>query len=136
MMLKKAKLSHYQIKKIIECFSLDLNATQTSKLLRVNRKTINSYYTTFRIAIVFNQQDEFQKFVGKIECDESYFGARRVRGFHGKLKRGRGTMKQPVFGIFERNGRVYTEIVPNCKKKTLQPVILGKVSKETVIYSD
>ncbi len=38
-------------------------------------------------------------------------------GFHGKLKRGRGTLKQPVFGIFERNGRVYsTEIVPDCKR--------------------
>lgn len=135
-MLKKAKLSNYQIKKIIECFSLDLTATQTSKLLRFNRKTINSYYTTFRIAIVFNQQDEFQKFVGKIECDESYFGARRVRGFHGKLKRGRGTLKQPVFGIFERNGRVYTEIVPNCKKKTLQRVILGKVDAHSIIYTD
>jgi transposase-like protein len=136
MMLKKAKLSNYQIKKIIECFSLDLTATQTSKLLRFNRKTINSYYMTFRIAIVFNQQDEFQKFVGKIECDESYFGARRIRGFHGKLKRGRGTLKQPVFGIFERNGRVYTEIVPNCKKKTLQRVILGKVDAHSVIYTD
>ena len=52
-----------------------------------------------------------------IELDESYFGARRLRGFHGKLKRGRDTLKQLVFGIFERNGRVYTEIIPDCKKK-------------------
>ena len=49
---------------------------------------------------------------------------------------GRGTLKQPVFGIFERNGRVYTEIVPDCKKTTLQQVILGKVALESVIYSD
>jgi transposase-like protein len=56
--------------------------------------------------------------------------------FHGKLKRGRGTLKQPVFGIFERNGRVYTEIVPDYKMKTLQEVIIGKVSLESVIYSD
>jgi len=58
-MFNKAKLTSYQIKKIIECFSLDLTATQTSKLLQFNRKTINNYYTTFRIAIAFNQQDEF-----------------------------------------------------------------------------
>ena len=135
-MLKKAKLSSYKIKKIINCFCLDLNATQTSKLLKLNRKTSNEYYMTFRCAIALYQHDEFEKFVGMVELDESYFGARRIRGFRGKLKRGRGTMKQPVFGIFERNGRVYTEIVPDCKKRTLQPVILGKVSKETVIYSD
>ena len=41
-----------------------------------------------------------------------------------------------MFGIFERDGRVYTEIVPDCKKQTLQAVILGKVSLESVIYSD
>lgn len=135
-MIKWSKLSNYQLKKIIECFSLDLTATQTSKLLRFNRKTINKYYFYFRVAIVLNQQAEFQKFVGKVELDESYFGARRIRGFHGKLKRGRGTYKQPVFGIFERNGRVYTEIVPDCRKRTLQKVILGKVDIDSIIYTD
>jgi transposase-like protein len=136
MMLNKAKLTNYQIKKIIECFCLDLTATQTSKLLQFNRKTVNKYYMIFRVAIALNQKDEFQKFVGLIECDESYFGARRIRGRHGKLKRGRGTNKQPVFGIFERNGRVYTEIVPNCRKKTLQSVILGKVDIHSIMYTD
>ena len=38
--------------------------------------------------------------------------------------------------MFERDGRVYTEIVPDCKHLTLQAVILGKVSIESVIYSD
>jgi transposase-like protein len=136
MTLKKAKLSNYKIKKIINCFSLDLTATQTSKLLKLNRKTINEYYMTFRCAIALNQHDEFEKFVGMVELDEGYFGARRIRGIHGKLKRGRGTYKQPVFGIFERKGRVYTEIIPNCKKRTLQAVILGKVNRNTIIYSD
>jgi transposase len=31
---------------------------------------------------------------------------------------------------------VYTEIVPDCKRLTLQAVILGKVAIESVIYSD
>ena len=49
---------------------------------------------------------------------------------------GRGTSKQPVFGILERNGRVCTEIIPDCKKSTLQAIIKGKVSPDTAIYSD
>ena len=102
MAFNKAKISQYKIKKIMKCFCLDLTATQTSKLLELNRKTINSYYMDFRSVIALHQHDEFEKFVGKVELDESYFGAIRVRGFHGKLKRGRGTQKQPVFGIFER----------------------------------
>ncbi len=90
----------------------------------------------FREVIYLKQTQLRSQFIGDIEVDESYFGAKRQRGFHGKLKRGRGTLKQPVFGIFERDGRVYTEIVPDCKKKTLQQVILGKVSLDSVIYSD
>jgi transposase-like protein len=79
--------------------------------------------------------------MGDVELDESYFGAKRVRGFHGKLKRGRGTLKQPVFGIFKREnilGRevVYTEIVPDCKKKTLQAIIKGKVDISSTITTD
>ncbi len=71
-----------------------------------------------------------------MELDESYFGAKRVRGRHGKLKRGRGTLKQPVFGIYERNGKMYTEIMPDCRKKTLQAIILGKISPESIIHTD
>lgn len=31
---------------------------------------------------------------------------------------------------------MYTEIIPDCKKKTLQAVIKGKIDKSAVIYSD
>lgn len=118
-------------------FCLDIDATRTTVLVGVNRKTINRYFKNFRLAIYAHQVKEMKKLVdGEVEFDESYFGAKRVRGFHGKLKRGRGTNKQPVFGIFERNGRVFTEIVPDCKKKTLQALILGRVSRESVVYSD
>jgi len=79
--------------------------------------------------------EEFRKAIrGEAEMDEAYFGGKRKRGVPGK--RGRGTDKQPVFGIYERNGRVYTEIVPNCEKKTLQAIIRGRVSPETVIHTD
>lgn len=71
-------------------------------------------------------------FYGEVEVDESFFGARRVKG-----KRGRGAYgKTIVFGLFKRNGKVYTEIVPDCSKATLQGVIRGKVEPESIIYSD
>jgi len=38
-----------------------------------------------------------------------------------KGKRGRGAYgKTLVFGIRQRGGKVYTEIVPDCARKTLQ----------------
>ena len=41
-----------------------------------------------------------------------------------------------MFGVFKRNGKVYTEIVPDCSKATLQAIIRGKVEPESIIYSD
>lgn len=130
------KISTFTLKKIIKHFCVDIEAAKTALLLGINRNTINHWYLIFRTAIYAHQIKEFKKIFDEAEVDESYFGARRIRGFHGKLKRGRGTMKQPVFGIFKRNGRVYTEIVPNCKKAILQPIIRGKIDYSTIIYSD
>lgn len=136
MLVNTSKLSAYKIKKILVHFCLDIVADKTAALTGLNRNTINRWYLIFRKAIYLWQQREREKMAGKIEVDESYFGAKRVRGFRGKLKRGRGTLKQPVFGILKRNGRVYTEIIPNCTKLVLQAIINGKVSSGSTIYSD
>lgn len=113
-----SKLSVYKLKKIIKCFCIDIDATRTALLLELNRNTINHWFAIFRQEIYEYQTNQKRLLYGEIELDESYFGAKRQRGFHGKLKRGRGTLKQPVFGIFERDGQVYTEIVPDCTKAT------------------
>lgn len=126
-------LTDYKIKKIIEAFCADISASQASILLKFNRNTTNKYYNLFRELIFEYQTAEKEKFCGVIEVDESYFGARRIRGFACKLRRGRGTLKQPILGIFERNGRVYNEIVPDCKKKTLQGIMRHKISVDSVI---
>lgn len=104
-----SKLSTYQLKKIIRHFCADIEASKTALLTGFNRNTINHWYNIFRQEIYRHQSELKEQLYGSIEVDESYFGAKRQRGFHGKLKRGRGTLKQPVFGIFEREGRVYTE---------------------------
>lgn len=132
--MNNKKLSDYRIKKIIECFCIDIEASKTALLLRLNRNTVNRYYGIFRKLIHDNQIRKFHRIIGVVEIDESYFGPRWPRGV--PTKKGRGTHKQPVFGIFERGGSVYTEIVPNCTKRTLQAIILGKVSPKSVINSD
>ena len=71
-------------------------------------------------------------FSGVVEVDESYFGAKRVHG-----KPGRGVSgKTPVFGIFQRKGKVYTRIDPDCTRAALQGIIRGRVSPDSVIHSE
>ncbi|SMN14189.1 Mobile element protein [uncultured Candidatus Thioglobus sp.] len=98
----------------------------------MSRQTINKYLTAIRLRIVELSIFQSAPLVGQIEVDESYFGARHVRG-----KRGRGALgKTIVFGLLKRGDKVYTEILPNCKSTTLQRIIKGKISIESVIHSD
>ena len=54
-----------------------------------------------------------------------------------RSRRGGGASgKTIVFGLLKRDDKVYTEIVADCKKATLQAIIRGRVSVEAVIHSD
>ena len=135
-MNKKNGLSRYRQRKVVEAFCADLTATQAAKLLRLNRNTVNRYFRLFRERIRDQQNSLKDQFKGTVEVDESWFGAARPRGQIGPRKVGRGTNKQPVFGIIERGGRVFTEIIDDTTKATLQGLIRGHVAREATVISD
>ena len=69
---------------------------------------------------------------GAVEVDETYIGGKRSGG-----KRGRGAPnKTVVFGMLERGGDVMTKVVPNVRKKTLQPIIKGNVEQGSTVHTD
>lgn len=108
-----------------------MTASQISELAGLNRNTVNRYVMAIRERIAYYCEAE-SPVKREIEVDESYFGARRARGIRGRGARG----KAIVFGLFKRNGRVYTEIVHDCSKLTLQRIIRGRVELESIIHSD
>lgn len=129
--MKNCPLSKYKVRKIIKCFCVELTATQTSKLLDINRNTVNRYYRIFRELIAQHQVDQIKKIRGHIEIDESYFGGRH------KGNIGRSTKsKIPVFGLLKRNGKVYTQIVSDVSARTLKNIIKAHISKGSTVYSD
>lgn len=128
-MNKKNGLSAYRRKKVVEAFCADLTATQSAKVLGLNRNTVNRYFRIFRERIREHQTGLKDQFRGTVEVDESWFGAARPRGRLGPHKVGRGPNKQPVFGIIERGGRVFTEIIEDTTKATLQGLIRGHVAQ-------
>lgn len=126
-----ARITTQKFREILRYFALDIEATKIAKLSVVNRNTVNRYLRLIRERIA-EESERTRPFNGEVEADESYFGPHRVRG-----KRGRGAGgKTIVFGVFKRNGKVYTEIVPDVKKATLQAIIRGRVSADSVIHSD
>ena len=132
MAMKYSRLSEYRIKKIIECFSEDITASLAAKIMRINRNTINAYYNRFRELIFEYSLKEQKQEIGEFELDESYFGARRIRGKRGRRAAG----KTPVFGLLKRNGKVFVTVVPNCSREELMPIIQGKILKGSTIHKD
>ncbi len=130
--IKHSHISEDKFRLIIKLFAADLTATQISSLAGINLNTINRILTLLRkrIALLCEQESIFDK--GEIEIDESYFGARRVRG---KVGRGAGG-KTIVFGLKKRNGKVYTQVVTNCSAKELLPIIKRKVPTQSTVFTD
>lgn len=128
----RQRLTVQKRNKIFLCFKNDLTATQAADICGVNRNTVNRYYNLLRSAILSESIREAKGEIGEYELDESYFGARRVRG-----KRGRGAAgKTPVFGLLKRGEKVFVTIVPDCSKESLMPIIKGLILEQSTIYTD
>ena len=127
----RSKISEAKFRQLVRLFCVDLNATQIAQVAALNRNTVNRLLQGIRERIAFACEAE-SPVSGEVEVDESYFGARRVKGIRGRGARG----KTIVFGLFKRYDRVYTEIVADCSRATLQDIIRGRVDPGSVIHSD
>ena len=99
--------------------------------LGVDYQSVTRVYQRLREAIYHVAELEAGKLKGEIEIDEAYFCGRR------KGKRGRGAAgKSIVFGLLERNGRVYTKVVEQVTADELMSHIKAHTKKGSVYYTD
>jgi len=117
--------------KIILGFYQQQPAYRLASDLGVNYKTVTRVYQRLREAIYHVSELEAGRLKGEIELDEAYFGGRR------KGKRGRGAAgKSIVFGLLERNGRVYTRVVDSVSANELMDHIRQHTRKGSVYFTD
>ena len=128
---KSTHISESAFRTIVKCFSKDCTATLAADFSGISRPSVNRIFGLLRQRIA-EESIANTPGLGEFEVDESYFGAKRVRG-----KRGRGAAgKTPVFGILKRGGNVYVNIVKHCSKEQLMPIIQGKILEGSTIHSD
>ena len=105
--INRAHITEKKFREVLKFFAADFSISQISDLTHLSRVSVNSLIQKFRQRIFSLTCEENPLLLGDIEVDESYFGARRVKG-----RRGRGASnKIKVFGLLKREGKVYTEIV-------------------------
>ena len=127
----RSRISEKVFRGLVRTFAMDLTATHAAMLTGLSVRRVNDIYPKLRHRIAEHCEGQ-NPFRGEIEMDESYFGPKRVKG-----KRGRGVGgKTIVFGIFKREGCVYTEIVPDASKHSLLKAIRGRVDPGSVIHTD
>ena len=130
-------LTRDQWREIIRWFLLELSSQNISLRTGFERRRVLRALTVIRTSLT---KDIPEIFSGTVEVDETYLGGqwknkRRSVRDQGS-KRGRGTTKQPVFGILCRNGTVWAEVVDDVGAETLQPLISKKVTAGSIICSD
>ena len=128
---RRSELSETKLRQILRYFAMDLTATDCAELSGISVRSINSIYLRLRKRMA-EQCEKVSPLGGELEADESYFGPRRVRGLR---RRGAGR-KTVVFGLLKRGDSVYTKIVPDATKHTLQTIIKGKADIASIIHTD
>ena len=101
----RSKISEAKTRQLIRLFSLDLDAGQIAAITGLNRNTVNRYLVASP-----NSASRYPRSAAKWKWTKATSAASEVGGAGGKVI---------VFGLFRRNGKVSTQIVPDVKAKIL-----------------
>lgn len=127
--LSLARLSAKQWLWLVKLFSLEISTRKIARELGISYPSALRAVDAIRMSIIMHGSDEVLK--GTIEMDDAYFGGRR------KGNRGRGAAgKVPVFGVLERAGKVYVNVVPNMSAEYLMGSAVKKVKRGSIVYTD
>jgi hypothetical protein len=121
----RSRITEAKFRQIIRFFAMDFTASDTAKLTNISVRSINTIYIKLRKKIAI-QCEEISPFNGIVELDESYFGARRIRG-----KRGRGASGKPLYLGYSNEMEMYIQklclIAPKPHYKGLYVGILSLI---------
>ncbi len=113
-----------------------VSSYEISRALGITQKS--AWFMMHRLRLVLQDEYDGGKLSGEVEVDESYIGG-KARNMHKGKRKAKGTGmvgKTIVMGILERHGEVRTELIPNPRRKTVQPIVHRHVKKGSKVHTD
>lgn len=125
-------------KRVIRAFLYHRTGVRTAEALGTERHRVHRILHHLR-GLMY--RDSPQPFRGTVEMDETYVGGQwRNKPAHIRrlgTKRGHGTSKQAIFGIYHRGSKtVFVRFVPDLKRRTLVPIVQRQVRTGSTVYTD
>ena len=93
-----------------------------------------------RFALEVKSFDASAQLEGPVQVDETFVGGKnKNRHANKKVPNSQGRSvkdKTPVLGLTDANGKVYTQVIPDTKAKTLKPIIERMVKEGEIVVTD
>jgi len=131
--LGKLNIPINEIAHILYLFVLGVPGYRMEQYIGVSLKTIHKIFTIIRQSIYDQAVAELKEanISGEVELDETMFGGKRAG------KRGWGASgKHMIFGLYQRNGKVFTFPISSRNEKTLIPIIEQHIKPGSLYYTD
>jgi transposase-like protein len=114
-----------------------VSSYEIHRALGITQKS--AWFMLHRIRLAM-QCKTWEKLSGHVEVDETFIGG-KARYMHkgkreAKIKGTGGYGKVAVMGLLERHGEVRCQVVPNVRRRSLDPTVREHVERGSNIYSD
>lgn len=138
----KSKTKHRKLKQtadVIMGYCMDFSALKTARIWKYRYSDVLALYQQIR-QLLCKESGVHNQLSGIVEADESYFGGvnrkRNKKYRKPYVGRGRGTDKTPVFGIRERAGNVFIDLLPDFSEPQIEAIIERKVKEGSTVMTD
>jgi transposase len=118
---RRSRIPEWKFRLLVRYFSQDMSATDVALLTGLTRKTVTTVFLKIRRRIA-QQCSRLSPFAtGLLKPDAGH--ACVICACGGGCAQ---SNRSPVFALLRHEGRVYTELIPDCRKAALRALIRGR----------
>ena len=119
---RRSRISEWKFRLLVRYFALDMSATEVARLTGLTRKTVTTIFLKIRRRLAQQCARQSPFATGQLKLDESRACTVCTCG------NGCGTSNRtPVFALLRHDERIFTEMVPECRKAALRALIRGRL---------